>query len=254
MKRKLDTSPLIQFFARTNNAVWLISTDRNHGNIPTIRVIIKHDDGSYPPPDHICRGGTAIALMNGYVGLYFQHPVMNKLKNTAKLILPEDVNDDEFGDNVGPVRALYPTKSEAMIAFNGSETANSDFECEEMTKKVLRSIGPNHPVFIVSRRGTNSFPFWFYDEVGIDRSTSPVIGLEMLSFGKTDLSDQTQSEMLVDCDMTCSDVVSSSSEQSGHFQPPLDAAAVRRLIQRMDTERQRRFYRDTTCDPKYSFE
>ncbi|GEM_PF-3210652 len=193
MKQKLEITPpsqppLRRFFALADKLALLVSVDRNHGHVPTVKVIATIP-GSQFEVGTTMSGGTFVAVMNGSLGLYHHQPKSSIVEKYVTLALPEEVDPKEFGSIIGNVSALFLSGKAALRALRGRDDEVERLGYEQCTKDVLRAIGPNHPVFVISRDGADAFPSYYHPEIGLKRSASPVVPSALLSIGISEVAE-----------------------------------------------------------------
>lgn len=168
------------FYALTANGVWEVSTKRHNLTVPTVR-LVKPCGGAEMRLGTMLRGGNSVTVACRFIGLHFQD--FSRRSATISFKLPEEMSDSDQGDRTPELVACFLHLERAIAAdtLPNSVLARSAFEDE--TKEVLRRIGQNHPVFVVSRGGEYGFPAWYYAEIGIDRTSSPTVRRALVEIG-----------------------------------------------------------------------
>jgi len=160
------------FYALTAGGIWTVSAERDEVHEPRITLSELRPGIIGPRVGTVLHGGTFVGVTSLHIGLY--HSVIrDRHDGTVSINLWERTRDILHGETTPPLIACFLDHAEAARANKRADTGDSD-EYEEFTKQVLNAIGPNHPVFVVSRAWESSFPPQFYPAIGISRNSVPV--------------------------------------------------------------------------------
>lgn len=171
-----------EFYALTVCGVWKVSVARHQMCVPEVRLIVPNVN-TVLQPGIFLSGGTFVTIANEFIGLHFQRlPYFTKEKVVLKC--PENLEEEELGEKTPKLLACFLSLGEAIEANKSTDFMKTLGIHEDRTKKVLREIGPNHPVFVVCRGGVFGFPVWYYREIGIDRNSNPTFSRDLIDFGK----------------------------------------------------------------------
>ena len=133
-----------EFFAITETSVYIITDKKDENGIPTVEKIALRGKSKIPVGGKL-RNGSLVGITKERILLYYEsYPGHGK-----RLQRPEDAN--EWGGGTSQIIALFLNKEEAMNCSNSQDLKAWDPRWEKQTKKVLNSIGDNHPVFVLSR-------------------------------------------------------------------------------------------------------
>jgi hypothetical protein len=190
-------SLLRNFYALTEDGVWLVSTERYKGTVPIVE-LVEPLAGSKLVVGSRLEGGSSVAVTSNFLALYYQY--RSDHLRTIHLLPLEDAADEDIGDRTARLIGCFLNQEEAVKACRDGrfQSALRLSYFERMTKRTLGQIGPNHPVFVVSRKGRLAFPADYYPEIGIDQNAFPSVPRESRNFGMEELTNPSVSEATPD--------------------------------------------------------
>jgi hypothetical protein len=147
----------MEFFAITTTSVYSVKDQKDEKGIPIVEKIALKGESKISVGQRL-NGGSYVGITPEGIILYDEdHP-----RNIGRLRQkPEEVNIAFYGGRTSPIVALFLSKDKSMVCFNSEGLKPSDSRWEKETKEVLRSIGDNNPVFIISYWSSDLSKFHF---------------------------------------------------------------------------------------------
>ena len=181
--KKTEKEHLKVIWCLTEDGVWKVSVERHSQSIPIVSLGVLNPRRSFFKKETRLTGGSRVAITANKVTLYYP-PFMSSLGKLLEIPTLEESGVNSHGQSTGQVFACFLSEQKAVQANAAIGNGDYDGRYENDTIATLKEIGPNHPVFIISRSGPEAFPVWFYGPIGIDRSLSPQIPRDLVSFGE----------------------------------------------------------------------
>jgi len=130
---------LHKFYAVTQTSVYQLTDKKDKKNTPIVKKIALKGKSEIP---------MGRALKNGHLVGITRFGII--LYNDFKGRDPELINTALWGDKTSPVVALFLDKKQALACLDSKSLQVCDCRWQSHTKEVIKAIGKNHPVFIVS--------------------------------------------------------------------------------------------------------
>ena len=171
----MKTEYLPCFFLLATDGIWLISTNRWKSILPIVERIEHPPQVAYSIGiESRLRGlGNTIGLDTLGAQLCMQSRYSTGKTVTLKTL--EESSSEDKGPRTGKMIACFLTLEDAQKALKKMKITDPLQRWQNETVEVLKAIGENHPVFIVTREGKFQFPLDFYEDANIRTNSCPVI-------------------------------------------------------------------------------
>jgi len=148
---------LREFYAVTNTSVYLVSEERDPDGTPTVEKIALRSDSSIPVGGRL-KYGHLVAVTPRGVFLYHEDfsPYSGPRDRPQR---PEEVNTRYWGGSTSPVVGLFLNRPDAVGCLAWGSRQMHDPVWWSHTMMVVKAIGDDHPVFILSRHPGFVFVF-----------------------------------------------------------------------------------------------
>jgi len=135
----------MNFYAVTTTSVYSVSDKRDKNNTPIVKKIALRGISKVSVGGRL-KNGYYVGIMGCGIYLYHQdHPRAGRVQK------PEEVNIFFWGGHTSPIIALFLKKNKAMSCFNSPDLQIGDKRWKNQTEEVLKTIGNDNPVLIISR-------------------------------------------------------------------------------------------------------
>jgi len=135
----------MEIFAVTKTSVYSVSDKKDELGIPIIRKISLRGKSKVAVGARL-GGGYLVGITRECIMLYNEdHPKPNSIQP------PEIVNTAFHGGRTSPIVALFFDRKQAMGCFASENLQECDPRWRNQTEEVLKDIGDNHNMFIVSK-------------------------------------------------------------------------------------------------------
>jgi len=142
----LEKNASDEFFAVTlDPAVWHISSKKDLEGTPTVERIAQISGGPIPVGGRLA-GGKFVGIGGSGIVLYVDPYSPRKRRR------PEEVETIYWGGYTPPIVALCLQEGEALMCLHSKELQVCDSRWREETEEVLKYIGNDHPVFVLSAK------------------------------------------------------------------------------------------------------
>jgi len=133
-----------EFFAVTETSVYVISDKKDESGVPTVEKIALRGKSKIPVWGRL-RNGSLVGITKERILLYEGN------RRDGRWQRPDEVNTVFWGGGTSQIIALFLKKEEAIACSNSENLEAWDSRWEKKTNETLKSIGDNHPVFVLSR-------------------------------------------------------------------------------------------------------
>jgi hypothetical protein len=132
-----------EFFVVTETSVYLVTDKKDENGTPIVKKIVLKGQSKIPVGGRL-KNGNLVGITKERILLY-----EGEMRN-GRWQRPEEVNTAFWGGGTSQIIALFLKKEEAMKCFNSENLEAWDRRWKKQTEETLKSIGNNHPVFVLS--------------------------------------------------------------------------------------------------------
>jgi len=135
--------PIHEFYAVTRTSVYRVSDERDEKGFPIVEKVALKGESPVSVGERL-KNGHSVGIMKTGIVLYdYWHKEHNRR--------PEMINTAHWGGETTPITGLFLRKKEAMKCLLAEDLQMCDKRWQQETEEVLRAIGDDHPVFVLSR-------------------------------------------------------------------------------------------------------